>query len=256
MNIAPKDVTNNVPSTKVGVMMHLAPRTTLTDETSIQELASTSEECLQRGDTHLVIDLSSVQVVNSAALEMLMSIHDRAIRMGGWVKLTRANPIIQDILLLTQFTRYISLLDKKTPPHISQLPTQERLGDILVSKGLLTEKRVNEAIELQKKTSRRIGQIIIDKGWASENDVLTALSEQLLYHMCDCAPASTTRLWPCWSKRPLRIAYEFCHCKEYGIRFTLQPEIPRQSRHSTKYSSIQASGYNLCWHAARKYRDA
>jgi len=179
MNIAPKDVTNNVPSTKVGVMMHLAPRTTLTDETSIQELASTSEECLQRGDTHLVIDLSSVQVVNSAALEMLMSIHDRAIRMGGWVKLTRANPIIQDILLLTQFTRYISLLDKKTPPHISQLPTQERLGDILVSKGLLTEKRVNEAIELQKKTSRRIGQIIIDKGWASENDVLTALSEQL-----------------------------------------------------------------------------
>ena len=81
MNIAPKDVTNNVPSTKVGVMMHLAPCTT--DETSIQELASTSEECLQRGDTHLVIDLSSVQVVNSAALEMLMSIHDRQLRMGG-----------------------------------------------------------------------------------------------------------------------------------------------------------------------------
>jgi type IV pilus assembly protein PilB len=179
MNLAPEAVTNKVPSTKVGVMMHLAPRTTLTDETSIQELASTSEECLQNGDTHLVIDLSSVQVVNSAALEMLMSIHDRAIRMGGWVKLTRANPIIQDILRLTQFTRYISLLDTKTPPQTSELSTQKRLGDILISKGLLTEKRVNEAIELQKRSSRRIGQIIIDKDWASENDVLTALSEQL-----------------------------------------------------------------------------
>ena len=179
MNIAPKTVTNEVPSTKIGVMMHLAPRTTLTDETNIQELASASEECLQKGDTHLVIDLSSVQVVNSAALEMLMSIHDRAIRMGGWVKLTRANPIIQDILRLTQFTQYVSLLDTKTPPQTSQLPTQQRLGDILVSKGLLSETRINEAIELQKRTSRRIGQIIIDKGWASENDVLTALSEQL-----------------------------------------------------------------------------
>ena len=179
MNIAPKAVANEVPCTKVGVMMHLAPRTTLTDEISIQALAGASEECLQKGDTHLVIDLGSVQVVNSAALEMLMSIHDRAIRMGGWVKLTRANPIIQDILRLTEFTRYVSLLDTKIQPQTSQLQTQKRLGDILVSKGLLTENRINEAIELQKKTSRRIGQIIIDKGWTSENDVLNALSEQL-----------------------------------------------------------------------------
>jgi type IV pilus assembly protein PilB len=179
MNATPDFVANEVLRTKVGVMTHLAPRTALVVESEISELANAAGECLQQGDIHLVVDLGSVQVLNSAALEMITSIQDKAIRLGGWVKLAHANAIIQDILRLTGFTRYVSLMDADSPLHIPLQNTQKRLGDILVSRGLLTETRIADAIEIQKKTALRMGQIIIDKGWVPENDVLDALSEQL-----------------------------------------------------------------------------
>ena len=179
MNATPEFIANEVLRTKVGIMTHLVPRTSLSVETEIQLLADAAEESLLQGDTHLVIDLGSVQVINSSALEMLISIQDRAIRMGGWVKLAHANQLIQDILRFTNVTRHISLMDAETPPHTHAASTHKRLGDILVSKGLLTESRVNEALDIQQNTTRRMGQIIIDKGWASENDVLDALGEQL-----------------------------------------------------------------------------
>jgi type IV pilus assembly protein PilB len=179
MNATPEYIVNEILRTKVGVMTQLAPRASLTGEDEIQKLGDAAGECLQQGDTNLVIDLGSVQVVNSAALEMLASIQDRAIRHGGWLKLAHANPVIQDILRLTDFTRYVSLIDSEAPLHRPSQGSQRKLGDILVARGLLTESRINEAMELQKRSSRRMGQIIIDKGWVSENDVLAALSEQL-----------------------------------------------------------------------------
>ena len=179
MNATPDFVANEVLRTKVGVMTHLAPRTALVVESEISELANAAGECLQQGDIHLVVDLGSVQVLNSAALEMITSIQDKAIRLGGWVKLAHANAIIRDILRLTGFTRYVILMDADSPLHIPLQNTQKRLGDILVSRGLLTETRIADAIEIQKKTALRMGQIIIDKGWVPENDVLDALSEQL-----------------------------------------------------------------------------
>jgi type IV pilus assembly protein PilB len=54
-----------------------------------------------------------------------------------------------------------------------------KLGDILLAKELLTQQRIEEAIQIQKKTSRRLGQILIDKHWVAEDDVLQALGEQL-----------------------------------------------------------------------------
>ena len=179
MNATTDFIANELLKTRVGIMTHLAPRTSLTVESEIRELGDAADECLKQGDTRLVVDLGSVQVLNSAALEMLASIQDRAIRLGGWVKLASANAVIKDILRLTGFTRYISLMDEDATLSPPSTGTQKRLGDILVSRGLLTANRVNEAVEMQKKTSRRMGQIIIDRGWVSENDVLDALSEQL-----------------------------------------------------------------------------
>ncbi|MBT8121922.1 MAG: hypothetical protein KJO10_05275, partial [Gammaproteobacteria bacterium] len=163
--------------TMVGVLTNIAPRASLTSETAIAELKAAALSSLQQGDVQLVVDLGSVQVLNSAALEMLERIQDQAVRLGGWLKLAHANAVVSDILLLTGFTRFVSLMD--APADVVPAGTTKKLGDILVSRGVLSEEQVKEAIALQSSTTMRMGQIIVDKEWATEMDVLGALGEQL-----------------------------------------------------------------------------
>ena len=178
MSATPEAINTTVLKTRVGVLTYLAPRASLTDEAIDSDLMAAARASLRQGDVQLVVDLGSVQVINSAALETLAEIQDQAVRLGGWLKLAHANPIVGDILRLTGFPRFVSLMDAptETPRPAGSSP---RLGDILVNRGVVNEAQVEEAIALQKSSSLRMGQIIIDKGWASEMDVLSALGEQL-----------------------------------------------------------------------------
>jgi len=54
-----------------------------------------------------------------------------------------------------------------------------KLGEILVSHGLINEAQLNEAIEIQKKEKGRIGEILINMGVISEEDMICVLGEQL-----------------------------------------------------------------------------
>ncbi|MGB5260496.1 MAG: ATPase, T2SS/T4P/T4SS family [Gammaproteobacteria bacterium] len=179
MSATPEAMSSAVLKTKVGVLTNLAPRASLTDAAIHSELTAAAVSSLRQGDVQLVVDLGSVQMLNSAALEMLADIQDRAVRLGGWLKLAHANTIVGDILRLTGFMRYVSQMDAPAATPAAPAGTIPRLGDILVNRGLVSEAQIEEAVELQKITTRRMGQIIIDKGWATEMDVLAALGEQL-----------------------------------------------------------------------------
>lgn len=52
-----------------------------------------------------------------------------------------------------------------------------RVGDLLVSKGLVTEEQVKTALELQAKWGSRIGDIMLAKGWVKAFDFYKALSD-------------------------------------------------------------------------------
>jgi type II secretory ATPase GspE/PulE/Tfp pilus assembly ATPase PilB-like protein len=56
-----------------------------------------------------------------------------------------------------------------------------RLGDVLVSAGLITQEELNGALEMQKKDpkNRKLGQLIIDEGLVGEESVLKTLAEQM-----------------------------------------------------------------------------
>jgi general secretion pathway protein E len=58
---------------------------------------------------------------------------------------------------------------------------QDTLGSLLVSKGLVTEEQIEEALDRQKNRGgdQRLGEILIDLEYVDENDVLGALSEAL-----------------------------------------------------------------------------
>jgi type IV pilus assembly protein PilB len=55
----------------------------------------------------------------------------------------------------------------------------KRLGDILISEGVITEEQLKEAISLQEKEGKKIGEILVKLGYISEEQIVIALSKQL-----------------------------------------------------------------------------
>ena len=179
MSATKESVASGVLRTRMGVMTHLAPHPSLADVATIGELRAEAESCLGQGDVQLVIDLASVHMVNSAALEAMVDIQDQAVRTGGWLKLVNASPLVLDIFRISGLTDYVSIMDIDPGDSRQPVSNQQKLGDILIARGLLTEQRISEAILIQEKSSKRLGQIFIDKGWVPELEVLRALGEQL-----------------------------------------------------------------------------
>ena len=54
----------------------------------------------------------------------------------------------------------------------------KKLGEILIEKGIITERQLTLALDEQKATGDFLGKCLIAHGWASEEQVLRALSEQ------------------------------------------------------------------------------
>ena len=58
------------------------------------------------------------------------------------------------------------------------LVPEKRLGELLVDKGVLKKKDLDEVVKEQTKHNAKIGDIIVQKGFASKEDVTEALQEQ------------------------------------------------------------------------------
>jgi len=56
---------------------------------------------------------------------------------------------------------------------------RKRLGDILVSEGVITDEQVKEAISFQSKNGGRLGEVLIQLAYVTEEQIVIALSKQL-----------------------------------------------------------------------------
>ncbi|NNE60625.1 MAG: Flp pilus assembly complex ATPase component TadA, partial [Woeseia sp.] len=174
----------NISRVRIGVAMHVTPKFSLKGVEALQDLMLAIDECVEAGDIKIIIDFTSVQMIDSLAISALMDLQDRLRKLGGWVKIFGFNNIIGEIGKITGFSDYVTFIsgdgapDRKESDEVSPGPGA-RLGDILVSRGLIDEAKIQEALKLQERLGKRMGQIIVDKGWVSENDVLRALGEQL-----------------------------------------------------------------------------
>ena len=54
----------------------------------------------------------------------------------------------------------------------------ERIGELLVKSGLITEEQIDEALELQNQSKKRLGEILIELGYVISRDLIRMLSEQ------------------------------------------------------------------------------
>jgi type IV pilus assembly protein PilB len=184
MSAEPDSVIPPVIRTRSGLITTFRPTNSLNDESVLAQLHDLVEQALDAGETQVILDLDSVTVFNSAALDALLDYQDRLIRAGGWIKLSHAGSVVREILRITDIDKYISIVGEETTneaknEEFAPAAERQRLGDLLIAAKLVSAKQIDEALELQEKTGRRLGSIVISKGWVSDQDVLQLLSKQL-----------------------------------------------------------------------------
>jgi MSHA biogenesis protein MshE len=85
-----------------------------------------------------------------------------------------------------------------------------RIGDLLVSNGVITEAQLLAALAEQKKTGQKLGYTLVDSGYIDENRLLQFLSQQLQIPLVDLstyvADPDTVRLLPETVARRYRMA--------------------------------------------------
>jgi len=62
--------------------------------------------------------------------------------------------------------------------HPRQGAPPPRLGDLLVSKGYITEEQLGAALVESRSSGERLGRVLVRNGWAYEQELARALSEQ------------------------------------------------------------------------------
>lgn len=70
---------------------------------------------------------------------------------------------------------------------------QLKLGDVLVSAGVLTEETLKSALQEQKISKMRLGEILLKNGWLTERQLADALSRQLKLPLVSLAKFKPTK---------------------------------------------------------------
>ncbi len=186
INLEDQPKPRSVGKNRMGSLTHLLPRGSLLGEEQQQPLIEALDECLKLWETQVIIDLAGITLLNSKNIETLLYYQQKLTRAGGWLKLTHIKPLVRDILTITAADQQIFMLDEESPadtrpraPSANAHQHPVRIGDLLLEKGLLTEEKIEQAIQLQKTSGNRLGEIVVKKGWVSEHDFLSTLGQQM-----------------------------------------------------------------------------
>lgn len=159
--------------------VRLRPVFPLVNPAEFELLQKEIASCVKNREVRVVLELSATRSINSAMLEQMLAINDALRVRGGWLQLAKINAVCAEVLRITGVSTQIALLDVDSDSGRAQAPARQRLGDMLVARGLVRAEHVQEALELQKQNGRKLGEILISKRRVTEQDVLAALSGQL-----------------------------------------------------------------------------
>jgi len=68
---------------------------------------------------------------------------------------------------------------------------REKLGDLLVRRGMISKKQLKHALKRQKETGQRLGEVLIESSALEEEDLVFALAEQKDEHAVELDPYAT-----------------------------------------------------------------
>jgi len=170
-----------VARSRLGVVTYLAPERSLDDAASIEGLSDAIAACVADNERNLVVDLSNVSLLTSAAIDGMLEAQERLARVGGALKLANASAVVTDALRITNALIRLSLVDGPTEDEATAGPTlvpKGRLGDVLVGAGLVTEAQIEKAMLLQKQRGGRLGALLVETEALTETDLLQVLGRQ------------------------------------------------------------------------------
>lgn len=168
----------------IGTLTYLTPVGSLADEPAYAALEVAVAKCIAANQIHLVIDLERISLLGGRALEIMLDTNLKLAQRGGEFKYTNPSVLVVDILIATGFGNRAALSisnfgDLHVLSENNAKSQPKKIGQILLSMAVVTEKQLAEASILQEKTNKRLGQVLVEKGFISDNDRLTALSWQL-----------------------------------------------------------------------------
>jgi anti-anti-sigma factor len=97
-------------TSRVGGNAVLSLKESLTFE-NCDEFEGMLNRVIEQNPTGIILDLKAVGVLDSAALEMLIRIHEAMKGQGNPLKLTHLNAVCRDILIVTRLTNFFHVFD-------------------------------------------------------------------------------------------------------------------------------------------------
>ena len=100
---------------------------------------------------------------------------------SGWhIVLKTEEPLqkIEDVFLFVKDDNDITIEDITSEDEKEPSMEEKKLGEILVDKGIISEKQFDEVLEIQDSTNKKMGELVVAKGFASESEIEGALEEQ------------------------------------------------------------------------------
>jgi type IV pilus assembly protein PilB len=89
--------------------------------------------------------------------------------------------------------------------------TGQRLGQLLMRAGIITEKQLNDALEVYRATGSPIGRVLVDLGYASQGAILSVMARQIGIEYIDFS-----------ERHPEATAIALVH-RDLAVRYTLVP---------------------------------
>lgn len=173
----------SVLSTTLGQGVSLIPLEPLVgdvDEQLAEDLRRAVGHARVSGVVDVVLDLGRQKILSGTVLELFLELHDELQKAGCRLRVSNASALLREVLYVTGVEHKIGVVERGGDSESRGAATgKQQLGDILVSRGVLSVEKLIEGLRLQRESGKRLGEVLIEQGWVTDQEVLQALSQQL-----------------------------------------------------------------------------
>ena len=183
MSVTAEETRTSALVNRVGVESHIAPLDSLNSPEAIADLRAAVSTCLESRENRIVLDFSAVKLISSAGLEAVLECHQQVARQGGWMKISKCKPLVQNVFRITGLSQQLSVSlddsDETDRDNVIGHDENNMLGELLIRQQLIDRAKLEQALHLQSTSGKRLGEIVVAEGWVQERDVLRTLGQQL-----------------------------------------------------------------------------
>src|SRR5512140_1303763 len=111
-----------VSSRKIGERLRLTPREPLLAGRGAEAFEGQLRQMIRSGHRHLVVDLGSVNAIDSAGIRALVRAHTSVQRLGGTLRLAALGPAVKQVLEVSNLSAVFDTYDTVESAEVASLP--------------------------------------------------------------------------------------------------------------------------------------